>query len=364
MNDAIALTLPYSNSKLYIDAHGSVSSCNQRYIANNSNNRSNENDHKTESNINLATHKSNNNKKPCHFRRAHRCRHTLVNSMGAGGEARSPRRASLLPRALDELSSIQRDVHLRNRTPVFFLDYDGTLTPIVPNPDDALLSDQTKLALEILAKKYTTAIITGRALAKIKAFIGLDSLFYAGSHGFDIEGPSGVFAHRVADDCRPDLECAKQQLRNIVQAYPGATLEDNFLSVSVHYRHVPQSHVPPLQQDVERVATELGLRFTNGKKVWELRPNLDWHKGKAVEYLLEKLSLNGPEILPVYIGDDITDEDAFQTLTKHEGLCVIVASDNVQRTTHAALRLSNPQEVRTFLQHFTHAYSSAAGVDE
>jgi trehalose 6-phosphate phosphatase len=90
------------------------------------------------------------------------------------------------------------------------------------------------------------------------------------------------------------------------------------------------------------------LRKGYGKKVFELQPRLDWHKGKAVLWLLRVLELDGPEVLPLYIGDDLTDEDAFRALGDR-GLSIIVEEGS--RPTAASYVLKHPEEVRSFLRH-------------
>ncbi len=89
--------------------------------------------------------------------------------------------------ALREMTMISHC--LRGKRPVFFLDYDGTLSPIVDDPDRAVMSDSMRAAVKRVASRYVTAIVTGRSKEKVFEFVRLSELFYAGSHGFDISGP-------------------------------------------------------------------------------------------------------------------------------------------------------------------------------
>lgn len=283
--------------------------------------------------------------------------------MGAGGERSIPhdnlspsshipptRIPHQLPRALDHIPHLLAELARDRRRLVFFLDYDGTLSPIVDDPDSATVPDQTRVALSIVASRFTTAIVTGRSKAKVMSMLNVDHLIYAGSHGFDIEGPDGVISHRVASDWLPSLKQAYDDLVAIVPNFKGSSVEDNLLSVSFHYRKCDQSRIHLLQSSVDDIARRHGLLRTKGKMVFELRPLFDWHKGKAVEYLLDVLHLMGPEVLPIYIGDDVTDEDAFKVL-RGRGISVIVADSSLSRDTHADMRLNDPIEVQKFLMH-------------
>jgi trehalose 6-phosphate phosphatase len=117
-----------------------------------------------------------------------------------------------------------------------------------------------------------------------------------------------------------------------------------------------------LEAAVDAIVARHGLRRTRGKCVLELRPRLDWHKGKAVTYLLEALDLLAPDVLPLYIGDDVTDEDAFRALRARGGLGVRVASADDWQPTCAQLRLDDTAEVCKFLEHFAGAAVAGLGV--
>lgn len=265
-----------------------------------------------------------------------------------------------LPHALAHFCSVAKGRRL-----VFFLDYDGTLTPIVQNPDYARISESARETLRKLARRYPVAVITGRGLGKIRSLVQLEHLIYAGSHGFDIDGPTNLIApYTVGSEMLPALEASVGRVeQDILPRYEGCTVEDNRFSVSVHYRNcnLQERQLAELESDVMVIAKELSLKVTYGKKVLELRPNIDWNKGKAVEYLLDALQLNTSEVLPIYIGDDTTDEDAFRVLRNYEGISVLVADMKTaeQRYTAANCHLPDPEEVHKFLAHFL---SDADGV--
>lgn len=181
------------------------------------------------------------------------------------------------------------------------------------------------------------------------ALVGLDQLNYAGSHGFDIAGPAASGLRlEVAPDVIPVLAGAAQELRRALAGVPGALVEDKRFSVAVHYRLVPENLVPEVERVVDRaLAARPQLRKTLGKRIFELRPALEWDKGKAVLWLLQALDLAGPEVVPLYLGDDVTDEDAFRALAGR-GLGILVAE--LPRSTAARYLLQDALEVEELLR--------------
>ncbi len=247
--------------------------------------------------------------------------------------------------ALQDFSDIRR--RLTGKRPVVFLDYDGTLTPIVARPDLAVLSDRMRAELAELAAMCTVAVVSGRDLADIRRLVGLDGLIYAGSHGFDITGPDGLhIQHEQGAAFIEAVREAAERLRPATAGIQGALVEPKRFAVAVHYRQVADADVAQVEAAVDAVLAQLPtLRKTHGKKVFELRPRFDWDKGKAVLWLLQALKLDGPNVLPFYIGDDLTDEDAFAALGE-AGVTIFVGHPE-----HTAARyvLEDPEEVGAFL---------------
>lgn len=263
----------------------------------------------------------------------------------AGGP-RVPRRGSGLPHAVASKAAIAR--RLEGNRAALFLDYDGTLTPIVAHPEDATLSGEMRAVLRQLAACCTVAIISGRDLGDVQLLVGLDELFYAGSHGFEIRGPHGVrLEHEEGSHCLPELDDAEQELQAKLGSVSGANVERKRFAIAVHYRNVADSEVPFVQQIVRDVLGSHGrLRRTGGKKIFELRPNIHWHKGRAVLWLLEALELARADVLPIYFGDDLTDEDAFEAVSAR-GIGVLVGVPS--RPTSASHHLRDTREVQVFL---------------
>ncbi|RLN50104.1 hypothetical protein BBJ28_00008240 [Nothophytophthora sp. Chile5] len=251
------------------------------------------------------------------------------------------------------------------KRPVVFLDYDGTLSPIVDVPDRAFMTDAMRAALSELSSKFVTAIVTGRSTEKVYNFVQLDNLVYAGSHGFDIKGTkSRPINCQVADHYRPTLEQALRDLTEQTAHILGAELEDNGLAISMHYRHVDPTLQGAVEQIVDAyVAFHPSLVKKLGKMVFELRPRVDWDKGRAVMFILAELGLDAEDVVPFYLGDDVSDEDAFNALNGRglgQGISIIVRDPEAVKVdlpgnmkelpaTKASYSLRDTSEVQQFL---------------
>ncbi|KAH7295684.1 hypothetical protein KP509_27G060700 [Ceratopteris richardii] len=219
---------------------------------------------------------------------------------------------------------------------VMFLDYDGTLSPIVKDPERAIMSEAMRTAVRKLAACFPTAIISGRNREKVFDFVGLSELYYAGSHGMDIMGPAqgsnGIKASGV-------------------KSYDGKGNEVVLFQPAKDFESTINKDWDVLADEVRAVVQFFPtLCLTEGRKVLEVRPSISWDKGKALEYLLNALGLEGrPDVFPVYIGDDRTDEDAFKVLNKqNHGLGILVST--AVKETNAQSSLRDPSEVLEFLQ--------------
>src|SRR5436190_8842346 len=254
----------------------------------------------------------------------------------------------MLPSALNLIDEIIAGTD--GKRPAVFLDYDGTLTPIVSRPEDAWLSESMRQTLQSLAARVPVAILSGRDLDDVRGRVYVDGIVYAGSHGFDIAGAGGL-RRELGAAYLPVLDSAETELREALDEIPGAQLERKHFSVAAHYRNVNQ-------QDAFRVALAMDavaarhreLRRIDGKKVYELLPDIDWNKGRATLWLLETLGAERGNALPICIGDDRTDEDAFSMLNER-GVGILV-SDGPQETS-ANYTLRDPEEVERFLQNIT-----------
>jgi len=260
------------------------------------------------------------------------------------GAVRIPRDLPLASESLDELAQ-----RLHGRRAAVFLDYDGTLTPIVSRPEDARLAPPVRELVARLAEVCPVAIVSGRDRADAQQLVGLEGLYYAGSHGFDITGPGGLHhQHEGGTAALPDLDEAQRQLEQRLGHISGAQVERKRFALAVHYRNAPEDALGEIERAVDEVwRLHSRLRKRGGKKIFELQPDIDWHKGKAVLWLLQLLGLDGPEVVPFYLGDDVTDEDAFRALAGR-GIGVLVGETGAPSA--ATYRLSGTDEVPTFLQ--------------
>ena len=254
----------------------------------------------------------------------------------------------MLPSALNRVEEIIAGAG--GKRLAVFLDYDGTLTPIVRHPENALLSDSVRQTLRELSAHAPIAILSGRDLDDVRRRVDLDGIVYAGSHGFDIAGPRGL-CRQVATEFLPNLHAAENELHDTLDRIPGAQVERKHFSIAAHYRNVRENDVPRVQRVVDKVAARhRELRRIDGKKVYELLPAIDWDKGKAVIWLLETLDLESGSVHPIYIGDDRTDEDAFRAL-KQVGAGILVSEES--HPTTASYSLKDPAEVERFLRALT-----------
>jgi trehalose 6-phosphate phosphatase len=240
-----------------------------------------------------------------------------------------------------------------------FLDYDGTLAPIVNNPDAAHMSEHMREAVRRVARLFPTAIISGRGREKVEQFVQLKELFYAGSHGMDIAGPKIKIDGQIIEEDGATFQPAAQyeplmmmlaeKLWNAVNTIPGSTVENNKFCVSVHFRNCAPEDYDRVTAAVDQIMSQhQELHVTRGRKVLEVRPKMDWNKGSALLHLVKMLGLQEKDVFCVYIGDDRTDEDAFQVLAETGTGSGILVSTKC-KSTAGKWTLRDPAEVASFL---------------
>jgi trehalose-phosphatase len=232
------------------------------------------------------------------------------------------------------------------------LDFDGTVAPIVEHYGDARLPFSARAAIVQLATRADTdvAIISGRALHDVRRLVGIDSVYYAGNHGLELEGPGIVHVQEAARGARPALDRCLPALRELSRRVPGVILEDKQLSVAIHFRlaHIAAAEIEQLVRHIAQ--PEQQIRVTRGKEVFELRPAVDWDKGRALHFLRRALGLDAAPC--IFIGDDVTDEDAFMTLA-HSGDGILVAGTPPAHT-HAGSLVHSVDEVVVLLEALAH----------
>jgi len=240
---------------------------------------------------------------------------------------------------------------IKDRKPALFLDYDGTLTPIVNQPEDAVLPDEMKRVLIDFASLFPTAVISGRDMDDVRNMVGIDGIIYAGSHGFRISGPDGLYMeHEKSGSILPGLDRMEKILRaGVAGNNKGIRIERKRYALAVHYRNAPEEVIPELRKTVHKIVDKNpGFKTGGGKKIIEIKPDIDWHKGRALNWILGRLGLaNQPDIVPIYIGDDVTDEDAFIELSD-KGIGILVG--NHENPTAARYTLKNVYQVQLFIE--------------
>ena len=250
-----------------------------------------------------------------------------------------------MPHLLNVWPQVRRQLEQAGRV-LLLLDYDGTLTPIAPRPELAILPPETRQAVSRLHRRerYTVGLVSGRGLDDLMGMVDLPGLIYAGNHGLEIRGPGLDFIHPAAAQWRPELDKLLDALQENLAGYFGVLVEGKGLTLSVHYRLTPPELRPELQSVFEETIAAAQqasqVRVTRGKEVLEVRPAVDWDKGQAILRIAADFP---PGTLPVFFGDDLTDEDGFAAVHQLNGISVLVGP--ARQPTRAMYRVDSPREV-------------------
>lgn len=266
----------------------------------------------------------------------------------------------------DAWKSLERSI--RDSGLILFLDYDGTLTPITEQPDEARLPDAIKEVLNALKliRNLSLAVVSGRSLEQLRRFIGIPGIFYAGNHGFEIEGPNFKYVRPAAREAIEVIGKTAEALHSAFSGIDGIYLENKTLTLALHYRQVPESGINRVRtiffKNIQPFIERGEIIFTEGKKVLEVRPAADWNKGSAVVWLYGRQAAADPsrKLLPIYIGDDWTDESALKALKKC-GIGIKVADRPGE--SYADYYLRGPSDVCSFLNGVLKLKSGALGED-
>lgn len=243
---------------------------------------------------------------------------------------------------------------VKNKSKILLLfDFDGTLTSIVGEPKKVKLSSSIRGYIRKLSKnrRVEIGIVSGRELKDIMDLVGVKGIYYAGNHGLEVKGPKDLFIHPSYKRYNPYVKKIAAILRRNISGIEGAILEYKRLSLSLHYRLVPPKNIPKLKSIFRRITMPYiksgKVRVTKGKKVLEVRPPVFWDKGKAVK-MIEKMT-GKKDVIKVFVGDDLTDEDAFKVLRKKDFAIRVVK----KRRSYASYFLKNPGEMRRLLMKIT-----------
>ncbi len=224
-----------------------------------------------------------------------------------------------------------------------FLDYDGTLTPIVESPDRAFISEDMRSLIVRLKEYIPIAVITGRSLQDIKGRVEMEDIIYAGNHGAEIWDSSKIVRSQESGVESNLLKEFLDKLKNKLSHIEGLLIEDKGLTASIHFRMVKVKYLSEVFDILWRIAKEYedSFKITSGKKVFEIRPLNAWNKGDVISWIIRNLG-NGR--IPIYVGDDTTDEDAFRAV-KGKGISICIGG-----SPEADYYLKRQEEVEMFLK--------------
>ena len=250
-----------------------------------------------------------------------------------------------MPHLLNVWPAVSRRIRGAGAALVLF-DFDGTLAPIAARPELAGLAPETKRLLASLSRreKYVAGVISGRSMDDVAARAGVPGMIYAGNHGLEMSGPGVSFVHPQAARAGKPLAHALRELEGAMRGLPGVIIEDKGLTLSVHYRLAPEDLTGEIRRRFREALSPFlasgRLKTTRGKMALEVRPNLEWGKGKAIG----ELQRTFPEAsLTLFFGDDVTDEDGFAAAQAGGGIAVFVGG--ARQPTRALHRLDSPAEV-------------------
>ncbi len=227
-------------------------------------------------------------------------------------------------------------------------DFDGTLSPIVERPEEAQLAEANRDALDELGRlhpRVRLAFLSGRSLNDLIGRVGTRrEAVFAGNHGLEISGGGLDWTHPSAAASRPHLDQLLTDFDTRFVGIPGIELEDKGLSVTLHHRRMFPEWIPLLNEVLDSLSLPAELRRHEGKMVFEFRPAVDWNKGLAIRRIAAHLKI--PHEAVIFVGDDVTDEDAFRELgpsatTVHVG--------SASTPSLAALNAESPDDVAGFL---------------
>jgi len=231
---------------------------------------------------------------------------------------------------------------------VLILDFDGTLSAIAPTPRQAFLEDSTRKILQKCLMSFPIAVASGRTLEDVKQKIKIQQINYAGNHGLSWEINKKKHSVKIPKKIMQRLDEAAKELKKILVNYPGAFLENKKISMAVHYRLIKKSNTKKFEKDFNNFIlghAYFGLDLIKNIKAFELRPKIYWTKSDFVKIFLRYSSHKQKKSpLPIYIGDDTTDEDVFSTIKN-----IISIRVGKNKKSSAAYYLKNQKRVDKFL---------------
>jgi trehalose 6-phosphate phosphatase len=242
-----------------------------------------------------------------------------------------------------------------------FLDYDGTLVPIQKTPEQASFPPSKRDFLRRLGKRAFVGIVSGRSLSEIQGLIAIKNIAYIGNHGLELSYGQRCWVHPKAKRTEPILKDVLERICHKTEDFPGILVENKRVTGAVHYRLADPHFWTPLKEVVRKEIEQngRGLKMTEGKRVFEIKPNIPWDKGKGVLKLVDWIN---PKERPhlIYIGDDQTDEDAFGAVN-HSDRNAITIHVGQMNNTQARYRLTSVSQVWLFLKDVLSLITESSG---
>lgn len=264
----------------------------------------------------------------------------------------APRESTLRPHWTGHLGALRAQITRHSRILVAS-DFDGTLSPLVDHPGEAVLCPEAPAVLARLAAMHPRvmlAFLSGRSLADLASRLGpaVEHAILAGNHGLELRGAHLDWIHPSAFTARPCLERLIAQLAPGVKDFAGVELEDKGASLTLHYRRMDVALFPRLRTVVATLTLPDQVRMHEGKKVFEFRPQVEWNKGYAMRRILRSIDLSDDAV--VFLGDDATDEDVFRELGP---TAITVHVGSATASSHARLNAHDPADAIHFLDALT-----------
>jgi trehalose-phosphatase len=204
--------------------------------------------------------------------------------------------------------------------------------------------------LRSLSKFIRVSLVSGRDMKNVRDKVQLHQLIYAGSHGYQIQGPDNLSFDKGEDFQKP-LDNIQQEIEDVLDQsiYKGSEIERKSSAIAVHYRNLDQGdRVGDMESELNKLLQNYpSLKMDRGKMIFEIKPGIEWHKGKALEWIMDKLNLSEEKYAPVYIGDDTTDEDGFKAISD-SGISILVGEHEL--ISAADYSLNDVDEVYEFLK--------------
>lgn len=249
------------------------------------------------------------------------------------------------------------DTRIRDADGLFAgFDFDGTLAPITSDPDAAAMDVRVESQLRRLAKhdEVRVAVVSGRELDDLKSRVNVDGVVFAGNHGLERFRDGKYTVQPDAAKHLPTVHSLSKRLQASLAEVPGCRVEDKGLTLSVHVRQTPLDRIEEVRQTVQNtVGEQTGLAVSRGKEVFEVRPQGSHDKGITMADLAREAPENW---LTLYLGDDTTDEDAFEAI-QPEGIGIHVGTE---ADTSARYRISAQEDVPSFVDWLTSAVSGSS----